>query len=386
MEFIEFITILNDNAWNNYQKLSTKYPKNFNGYLELLRNVYYCQIPIKDRYGANVIYQKDRTHITDKVLRKYLEYPNNNFSASILEEEIISTSAIENIDFKRDSVRKILQGSHPSDEAEKRIEGLKKGIEFIADRQNTITEDTIYRLYMMTIGNYLQETDRPKTGSYYRDDVVYIVGSSSIEHTGIDSRYVSSYMKELVNFINRSEEIDALVKACIIHFYIGYVHPWFDGNGRMARLLHMWYLIQQGYHATLFLPFSSFIEKNRKAYYRAFELVERNSHYSKVIDVSPFIDMINTVVYTPIASLKQNKVIPTFNEFLHQGKITSKEASLFRYALSHFGTNEFSTKDLEKAYGDAAYATIRSFVQKFSQLELLEVIHYTTKSKYRIKL
>ena len=153
----------------------------------------------------------------------------------------------------------------------------------------------------------------------------------------------------------------------------------------MARLLHMWYLIQQGYHATLFLPFSSFIKKNRKAYYRAFELVERNSHYSKVIDVSPFIDMINTVVYTPIASLKQNKVIPTFNEFLHQGKITSKEASLFRYALSHFGTNEFSTKDLEKAYGDAAYATIRSFVQKFSQLELLEVIHYTTKSKYRIK-
>ena len=72
MEFIEFITILNDNAWNNYQKLSNKYPKDFNGYLELLRNVYYCQIPIKDRYGANVIYQKDRTHITDKVLRNIL--------------------------------------------------------------------------------------------------------------------------------------------------------------------------------------------------------------------------------------------------------------------------------------------------------------------------
>ena len=179
----------------------------------------------------------------------------------VIEEEIISTSAIENIDFKRDSVRKISQWSHPSDEAEKRIEGLKKGIEFIAKRENTINEETIHQLYMMTIGNDFEEADRLKYGSFYRDDVVYVVSASNIEHTGIDHTKIGSDMKDLIIFINNSDEMDDLIKACIIHFYIGYVHPWLDGNGRMARLVHLWFLIQKGYHATLFLPFPSLMEK-----------------------------------------------------------------------------------------------------------------------------
>lgn len=45
---------------------------------------------------------------------------------------------------------------------------------------------------------------------------------------------------------------------------------------------------------------------------------------------------------------------------------------------------EFSTKQLEKDYGDAAYATIRSFVLKFTDLGLLQSIHYGTRIKYKV--
>lgn len=80
-----------------------------------------------------------------------------------------------------------------------------------------------------------------------------------------------------------------LIKAAIIHFYIAFVHPYFDGNGRMARLVHLWFLIQKGYQSALFIPFSSQIEKSRKAYYDAFTAVEENKNYSGKIDVTPFI-------------------------------------------------------------------------------------------------
>ena len=43
-----------------------------------------------------------------------------------MEEEIISTFTIENIDFSRDSVRKIMAGYAPSDESENRIYGMKR--------------------------------------------------------------------------------------------------------------------------------------------------------------------------------------------------------------------------------------------------------------------
>jgi len=52
--------------------------------------------------------------------------------------------------------------------------------------------------------------------------------------------------------------------------------------------------------------------------------------------------------------------------------------------LSYYGTDEFSTKQLEKDFGDAAYATIRSFVLKFEELGLLSSTKYGTRNKYRI--
>ena len=57
----------------------------------------------------------------------------------------------------------------------------------------------------------------------------------------------------------------------------------------MARLLHLWFLIQKGYRSALFIPFSSRIEKSRKAYYDAYTFIEENKKYSGKIDVTPFV-------------------------------------------------------------------------------------------------
>lgn len=43
-------------------------------------------------------------------------------------------------------------------------------------------------------------------------------------------------MKSLIDFINDDDDINDLIKATIIHLYIAYVHPYFDGNGRTVRL------------------------------------------------------------------------------------------------------------------------------------------------------
>ena len=61
-------------------------------------------------------------------------------------------------------------------------------------------------------------------------------------------------MVNLVEFIHQESSMNDLLKAALIHFYIAYLHPWFDGNGRMARLIHLWYLVQQRYSSALFVP------------------------------------------------------------------------------------------------------------------------------------
>ena len=129
-----------------------------------------------------------------------------------MEEEIAASLTIENIDFNRDSVRKILNGYAPQDESEARIYGMKKGLDFISDSENKITEENIYKLYHLAIESYLEEEDQLPPGSCYRNDAVYIVGQE-VEHTGLPHQRLPEYMKKLTAFISQDSEMDDLLKA-----------------------------------------------------------------------------------------------------------------------------------------------------------------------------
>ena len=65
-------------------------------------------------------------------------------------EEIYATFQIESIRSTRSSIRYILDGYAPRDEQEARIYGMKRGLEFIANRQNTITEENLHHLYQIS--------------------------------------------------------------------------------------------------------------------------------------------------------------------------------------------------------------------------------------------
>ena len=383
MEITKFLEILHDKKFMDYRKMSNKYSDTFQEYLDTL-SMFYKKLPLEDAQGNFMVFLEEPLKIQTSTLRTLFQNQSDLYSKKSLETEIIATSAIENIDFSRDSVRSILSGQASKNEEERRIEGLKKGMEFIADRDNKITEENIYKLYKMAIGKYLDEENQLKEGNLYRHDSVYVVGTK-VEHIGISYKQVSSYMKSLVGYINQKDDIQDLIKACIIHFYIAYVHPWFDGHGRMARLVHLWFLVQRGYQSVLFIPFSSFIEKTRKQYYDAYQTIADNYRYTHKIDVTPFLLYFINNVYNKIEQPLQVATFSVYLSALDHKKITNKEDKLWKFVLSYFGTEEFSTKELEKTYGDAAYATIRSFVLKFTDLGLLTAISYTTKNKYRVK-
>ena len=237
---------------------------------------------------------------------------------------------------------------------------------------------------MMTVGNFLSNDDKLEDNNLYRHDTVYVV-SDHVEHSGLDYKKVPEFMKSLIVFANAEDDINDLIKAAIIHFYIAYVHPYFDGNGRIARLVHLWFLIQKGYQSALFIPFSSKIEKSRKAYYDAYTTIEENKKLSGVIDITPFVlYFINNVYDKMNEESAAVEILTVYDAALKDGKITEKETKLWKFVLSYYGTEEFSTKQLEKDFGDAAYATIRGFVLKFEELGLLSSVNYGPRVKYKI--
>lgn len=384
MDIKIFTKMLKDKHFTDYRKLKYKYSDDFSSFLSTLEELYYKPLPIVDFENNNIVFIENHASVNQNTIKRLLQSQNGYYGIKAAEDEIIATSAIESIDFSRDSVRNILKGMAPNDEQENRILGIKKGLEFIADTSNKINEENLFKLYMMSAGDFVSEDDKLLEGNLYRHDTVYIVGED-VAHSGVDFRKVPEFMKLLIDFINAEDDINDLIKATIIHFYIAYIHPYFDGNGRTARLVHLWFLIQKGYQSALFIPFSSQIEKSRKAYYDAFTAVEENKKLSGKIDVTPFVlYFINNIYNKMNEGTADIDTLTAFDEAVKEGKITEKETKLWKFVLSFYGNDEFSTKQLEKDFGDAAYATIRGFVLKFEKLGLLSSVKYGTRVKYKV--
>lgn len=387
MDAALFTKMLSDPMLVHLKKLKYKYPQaDLSEFIALLQDGFYRSLPLHDFHGNPVVYLENAAQLRSSAA-KILLTPQNSaqlYGTQAMEREILSTFTIEQIDTSRSSVRRILSGYAPTNEREQRIYGMKRGLEFIADPNNKISEETIYQLYQMVIGAFLPEEDQLLPGQRYRHDHVYIVGDK-LEHTGLPWNKLAGYMEQLVAFIQQDSSINDLWKAALIHFYLAYLHPYFDGNGRMARLLHLWYLVQQGYSSALFVPLSEYIERSRKKYYDAFSLVEQNARISGVLDVTPFLLYFTEEVYHKLRSEQPDCVTTdTFRQALQNGKITEKEHALWQFVLTAYADQPFSTKQLEKDFGNAAYATIRGFVLKFTELGLLRATKFSTRTKYQV--
>ena len=388
MDASVFAKMLSDPGRLDLKKMWYKYGQdNLQEFLALHKQYFYQELPLHDFDGNSMVCLDNAVQIPLSAARVLLmpQQSARLYGTRAMEEEILSTFRIEQIDTSRESVHRILSGQAPENEEEHRICGMKQGLEFIADRSHAITEENLFRLYQMTIGDFLSEEDRLLPGHWYRHDGVTVIDSKT-EHIGLPWQKLPVYMKELVEFAAEKAAQNDLIKAAILHFALAYLHPYFDGNGRMARLLHLWYLVQQGYSSALFVPMSRFVEESRSRYYKAYTQVEQNQQISGVLDVTPFLVYFAESVYYRLGEDQpQPRTLHAFEEALRQGKVTEKERALWQFVLTAYGSEEFSTKRLEEDFGDTAYTTIRSFVLKFENLGLLTSVHYGSRVKYRIQ-
>ena len=387
MDATLFAKMLADKDIIDLKKLGYKYPKASMGeFVALLREGFTEELPLQDFLRNAIVFLPGVAQVQLSAAKVLLTPQDSSqvYGKKAMEEEILSTFSIEQIDTSRDSVRKILAGYAPSNEMEHRVMGMKLGLEYIADTSHPITEENLFHLYQTVVGQFLPEEDRLLPGNYYRHDSVFVVGSQ-VEHTGLPWQKLHSYMAELLDFIQGDALGNDLLQAAAVHFYLAYLHPYFDGNGRMARLLHLWVLVQKGYSSALFVPLSEYIQRTKNQYYKAFTLVEQNAALSGTVDITPFFVYFIQHVYGNLKnSLPAENSLEVFQKALAGGQVTEKEKALWQFVLSAYGTGEFSTKQLEKDFGNAAYATIRAFVMKFEQLGLLRSTSYGNRKKYRV--
>ena len=390
MDGTKFAKMLSDKHLFELDRMAYKYSAaDVREFSEILRQNFAQPLPLVDFAGQALVCLPNLAQISTKSMKQLLSVPAESqpFGVQAMTEEIHATLQIENIHSTRNSIRHILNGNAPRNEEENRIYGMKRGLDFIADQQNEITEKNLHQLYQISTGEYLPAEDKLLPDHFYRHDAVYIVGGEE-SRKGLSDELLPQVMKQLIDFANAEDDLNELHKAAILHFAFAYYHPYFDGNGRTARLLHLWYLARHGYPAALFTPFSRYIDESKAAYYKAYERVEKNAMLTGYTDVTPFLSYFCKEVYNRL----QADTAPAHTDFkvyqqaLVEGRITEKERLLWEYVLSAYGTSEFTTKQLEKDFRNAAYATIRTFVMKFHDMDLLAARNAGNRVFYKVKL
>ena len=88
-------------------------------------------------------------------------------------------------------------------------------------------------------------------------------------------------MSDLEKYINADDELDALIRAALIHYQFETIHPFLDGNGRVGRLLITLFLMEKKVLTTPALYISYFLKKNRVEYYDRMIEVRAKGNYEQ---------------------------------------------------------------------------------------------------------
>lgn len=213
----------------------------------------------------------------------------NNALLQVLTENIIKSSEIEGQILDKHLVRSSIArrlgidiGGETS--VSRDIEGV---VEMMLDAtQNYSSQMTKERLigwhaalfptgfsgmYKINVGNYRTDELGPmQVISGYE-------GKEKIHYEAPPASILEKEMNEFLNYINTDNEYDSLIKAGIVHLWFVILHPFDDGNGRIARALTDMILARSDNSKFRFYSMSSQIQKNRKSYYEVLEKTQKGS-------------------------------------------------------------------------------------------------------------
>jgi Fic family protein len=199
------------------------------------------------------------------------------FFKNSLIEEAIASSQIEGAATTTDIAREMIKtGRNPRNESEQMIFNNFKAIRAIESR----LDEELDMQFILDVHEIMtMKTGAAKYAGSFRECPVYVRDEmdGEIAHTAPESSELTELIQALLDFINKEDEfIHPIIKASILHFMIGYIHPFGDGNGRTARALFYWYLMKKGYNLIKHISISKAILDSRSSYDKAFLKTEND--------------------------------------------------------------------------------------------------------------
>jgi Fic family protein len=350
-------------------------------------------LPLLDKHGAPFVFSTptpvtiDLHHIDRDAAGRIqaagtpLQADSQRFLISSLMEEAITSSQLEGAATTRKVAAAMLRsGRKPADSGERMIFNNYRAMEHLRSLRNEkLTPERVLELHRMLSQDTLD--DALDVGAFRRNDEVHVadVRDNVVLHIPPSHAELPERMQRLCEFANADENaqpfVHPVLRAILLHFMIGYDHPFADGNGRTARALFYWAMARSGYWLMEYTSISHILRKAPARYMRAYLYTETDRN-----DTTYFLLHQLRTIREAIAALhayvdrKTREQQETERMLAHapalRGRFNHRQLALLNHALRNVG--EAYRVDAHQRSHAVVYQTARSDLLALEAMGLLE--------------
>ncbi len=315
------------------------------------------------------------------------ESDKTKYIISSIMEEAISSSQMEGANTTRKKAKEMIQKEQkPKNKSEQMIMNNFITMKHIVQHKNEdITPEKILYIHKLMSNKTLDEIE--DEGRFRDNNEVHVVNhiNSEIVHTPPTNDELEKLINDLCFFFNNDSKdfIHPIIKGCIIHFMVGWIHPFTDGNGRTARALFYWYMLKKGYWLTEYLSISRIIKDTKNQYEKAYLYSENDEN-----DLSYFITYHVKTMEKAFDALKEyinrkQKEVFQAAKFMKIPLVNERMAQILKI-LNDDSDRILNIKEIENRFNISNY-TARTDLKTLVDLGFLEVIQVNKKKQNFIK-
>ena len=240
----------------------------------------------------------------------------------------------------------------------------------------------IRKIYDKITADGVDEENLPD-GEVFRKGSVYIQGKNGTLHSGVSDNensepIIKNLLSKLIDFMN--EEECTLVKNAIFHYYFGYIHPFYDGNGRTARFISS-LILKEDYSWLTACSLSQGVNKKRSLYLKAFEYTNNLSMQGEMnFFIDSFLSLINIGQCEILENLNNKTILlEEAYKIINSDKRVICDDKIYKIVdvaiqIYLFGNNDYlEVKDIENLI-DCKNTTARTYANKLCEMNIMKKI------------
>ena len=264
----------------------------------------------------NLISEISKTDILlENMYNSLPELAQRNFFIDMLSQELQSTNELEGVRSSKEEIvkttRKLLNDKNNSNLNKDRFQNVIKSYFQLKDGnlKSPLDSQDCRRIYDEITSDGISKEDL-LDGKYFRKNITYVYRNNKEIHRGISSSTdtegtIINKIDDLLDFMNRSNlDIHILIKIAISHYYFGYIHPFYDGNGRTGRFISSIFL-KENYSWLTAMSLSQGSNKKRSQYLAIFD---KTNQISSQGEINYFVDTFLSIILTGQISILENLI------------------------------------------------------------------------------